>query len=343
MLVGLVALAAGCAGGPADGVAGDTLSEPDGALVAGDTAGDAASGQDTFAEASSDTGVEPDLEIVVTPRRIVAIGDLHADLAATYSVLEMAGVTDASGAWIAGDTIVVQTGDVTDRGPEDRAVIDFLQALRLEAEAAGGALVLLVGNHEMMNVQGDFRYVNEASCAAFDDLDAGLLDLAHPSLAELPPACQKRGAAFLPGAPYAQVLATTQLTAIVDGNVFAHGGVLPKHVDAGLHTINQQASAWMMGQGSEPPMAAMDSDAITWLRDYSDGPVSEEHCATLEAVLTSLGASRLIVGHTVQDTINSACDGQVWRIDVGISEHYGSTLEALEIVGDTVTVLTAVH
>lgn len=336
----LAAPSTGCDRGSTGGATEDAHSEPDRSSGAEDTAADDVPGADTAADIGTDAGTDVALDVVVPPQRIIAIGDLHADLATAYAVLEMAGVIDGNGAWVAGETIVVQTGDVTDRGPHDREVIDFLQALRVQAEAAGGALVLLLGNHEMMNVEGDFRYVSEDSCAAFDDIDDGLLDLAHPSLLELTPACQKRGAAFLPGAPYAQILAGTQVTAIVGRTVFAHGGILPKHVEAGLDSINQLASAWMMGQGAEPAMAAMGSDSITWLRIYSDGEVSDEDCATLRGVLTALDADRLVVGHTVQDNINSDCDGKVWRIDVGIADYYGSTLEALEIVGDTVTVLS---
>ena len=77
--------------------------------------------------------------------------------------LQLAGATDAKGRWIGGNMIVVQTGDEIDRGDDDRRVIDLFERLRTEAQAAGGAVYPLSGNHETMNVYLDFRYVTDGS------------------------------------------------------------------------------------------------------------------------------------------------------------------------------------
>ena len=48
----------------------------------------------------------------------------------------------------------------------------------------------------------------------------------------------------------------------------------------------------------------------------------------------------MVVGHTVQKNgINAACDGRVWRIDVGMAAFYGGTVQVLEIRGDEIDVL----
>src|SRR5688572_4242503 len=59
-------------------------------------------------------------------KRVIAIGDLHGDLAATRSALKTAGVIDDKDAWIGKDTVVVQTGDVLDRGEDEQAILDLL-------------------------------------------------------------------------------------------------------------------------------------------------------------------------------------------------------------------------
>src|SRR5690606_2094045 len=92
-------------------------------------------------------------------RRIVAIGDLHGDLQATRRALRLAGAIDAQDRWIGKELIVVQTGDQLDRGDEELAILKLLEALAPQAEAAGGRLHVLNGNHEIMNVELDFRYV----------------------------------------------------------------------------------------------------------------------------------------------------------------------------------------
>ena len=87
----------------------------------------------------------------------------------TRRALRLAGAIGADPHWSAGKLTVVQTGDVIDRGDADREVLDLLERLRGEAARAGGALIALSGNHEIMNVAGDFRYVSAKSAAAFGD------------------------------------------------------------------------------------------------------------------------------------------------------------------------------
>src|SRR4051812_26345533 len=66
------------------------------------------------------------------PARLVAIGDLHGDLAATKRTLRLAGAIDDKDAWIGGALVVVQTGDEIDRGDDDRAILDLTERLRDE-------------------------------------------------------------------------------------------------------------------------------------------------------------------------------------------------------------------
>ncbi|HEY2510000.1 MAG TPA: metallophosphoesterase, partial [Polyangiaceae bacterium] len=93
------------------------------------------------------------------PARIVAIGDLHGDLDHARRALRLAGAIDAHDRWIGGSLMVVQTGDEIDRGDDDRAILDDVDAWRDQARASGGAFLALLGNHELMNAALDFRYV----------------------------------------------------------------------------------------------------------------------------------------------------------------------------------------
>ncbi|PNG99167.1 hypothetical protein TSOC_015060, partial [Tetrabaena socialis] len=61
--------------------------------------------------------------------------------------------------WAGGDSVLVQLGDVVDRGDDSLALLGLLERLRAQARAAGGDVVCLLGNHELMNVQQDFRYI----------------------------------------------------------------------------------------------------------------------------------------------------------------------------------------
>jgi len=270
------------------------------------------------------------------PVRIVAFGDVHGDLGATLRALRLAGAVDESGHWIGGALMVVQTGDQVDRGDQDRAILELFERLALEARAAGGAFHSILGNHELMNVASDLRYVTPGGFADFED--AVSIDLEDPTLAAHEPHQRARVAAFRPGGPYALLLAGHDVILVLRGNVFVHGGVLPHHVEQGLDRINGETRAWLRGEGERPEIL-VNGDSPVWTRLYSLDPDGDA-CDTLREVLSRLGAERMIVGHTVQEGgIRSACDGRVWCIDVGISRHYGGPIEVLQIEGGRVSVL----
>lgn len=268
------------------------------------------------------------------PARLVAIGDLHGDLDHARRALRLAGAIDARDRWIGGSLTVVQTGDEIDRGDDDRTILDDTDAWRDQAKAAGGEFLALLGNHELMNASLDFRYVTPGGLAAFSlfaAADAG------PALDRIDPAARGRAVAFEPGGPYATRLATRPLLVKVGDTVFVHGGILPKHVAYGLDKMNDEVDAWLLGKRPTPPSVVMAEDGPVWTRAYSEG---EPDCKRLEEALAAMGAKRMVVGHTVQHgDVGSACGRKVWRIDVGLSHVYGGPIEALQIEGDTVTVL----
>ncbi len=266
------------------------------------------------------------------PRRIVAIGDLHGDLNAARAALRLAGAIDGRDRWVGGELILVQTGDLLDRGDEDVALVYYLLELEAAAKKQGGRVVLLNGNHELMNAAGDYRYVSVGGFAAcrklFTPADGVISD------------DQARTEAFGPGGRLAKRLAGHDTIAIVDDTVFVHGGILPTYVDYGVERINRDVGAWLSGAGPVPPWLGS-RDSPIWYRGYSAAEPAAETCAMLEGVLRRIGVERMVVGHTVQPRITSACDGRIWRIDVGLAAHYGGPVEVLEIQGSAVRRLAA--
>lgn len=268
--------------------------------------------------------------------RIVAFADVHGDLGATRSALRLAGAIDEKDRWTGGDLIVVQTGDQLDRGDDEQAILDLFERLRVESAAAGGAFHALLGNHELMNARGDLRYVTDGGFTDF--VDAVEYDPNDPRLAGFEPHERARMAALLPGGPYAHLLAQRKVILQVGDNLFVHGGVLPHHVAYGIERINREAQMWLRGEADRPEVL-QGSDSPQWTRLYSDEP-DPQTCEVLTEVLSGLEAARIIIGHTVQDGgISSACEGRVWRIDVGMAAHYGGHVEVLEIIGDSISVL----
>lgn len=99
--------------------------------------------------------------------RIVAVGDVHGRYDQLVSILQGTGLVDSKLAWTGGKDHLVLCGDLVDRGSEDREVLDLVRRLQKEAESAGGRVHALLGNHEVMNLTRDHRYVTDGGYAAF--------------------------------------------------------------------------------------------------------------------------------------------------------------------------------
>src|SRR5262245_30421380 len=104
--------------------------------------------------------------------RIVAIGDIHGADAAFVSILEKAKLIDANRKWSADDTSLIQTGDVLDRGSGSRKAMDLVMNLEKQAPQKNGRVIPLLGNHEVMNIIGDLRYVSAEEYASYSDLNS---------------------------------------------------------------------------------------------------------------------------------------------------------------------------
>jgi hypothetical protein len=269
---------------------------------------------------------------------VIAIGDVHGDLASLRAALRLGGAIDAQDHWSGGSMVVVQTGDLLDRGDDEREILALVRRLRDEATEAGGAFLTLNGNHELMNVQGDFRYVTPHGFREFESYSRLVAE--HPELSSLPPVARPRAAAFMPGGPMARQLAEQNTVMVVGDTVFVHGGLRPEQVDYGLAHINEAVRAFML-TGRRLPPSLQGEDSPVWDRLFATRS-DPETCALLAATLRRAQAQRLVIGHTVQPQgITSACDGRVWRIDVGLARYYGGPIEVLEIEGDRVRPLRA--
>lgn len=193
--------------------------------------------------------------------RIVAVGDVHGAYDALVRTLGNAGVLDAAGGWAAGRAHLVVTGDILDRGPDSRQVMDLLMRLETEAAEAGGRVHVLLGNHEVMNLVGDLRYVSAAEYAAFADDEspaerargmeifaasrAGAPDavLSVEFAKRAPPGFFAHRRAFAPGGRYGRWLLEKPFIVVVNDTAFVHGGLSPMVTELGLDGVNGRLKA----------------------------------------------------------------------------------------------------
>ncbi|XP_061989455.1 shewanella-like protein phosphatase 2 [Rosa rugosa] len=298
--------------------------------------------------------------------RLIAIGDVHGDLDKTKQSLRLANLIDQSDKWVGGSATVVQVGDVLDRGGDEIKILYFLEKLRREAARCGGTLITMHGNHEIMNVEGDFRYVTREGLDEFlnwahwyrvgNRMKALCKGLENPKdpFEGLPPPLggfqnvkkeftegfRARIAALRPDGPITARFLSKNVTVLVVGDsVFVHGGLLANHVSYGLERMNEEVREWVRGvKGRLAPEYCRGGNSVVWLRKFSDEFADRCDCSALQHVLETIpGAKRMIMGHTIQQFgINGACDERAIRIDVGMSKGCGDGLpEVLEINGNS--------
>jgi calcineurin-like phosphoesterase family protein len=199
-------------------------------------------------------------------QRIVAIGDIHGDLDAFVGILQRAHLIDPSRRWSGGHAILVQTGDFLDRGPKSRDVMDLLMSLQRDAQRQGGRVVVLMGNHEAMNLFGDLRYVTPNDYASFADDQTSSrkksADTSHPA------GYYERCAALSPEGKYGKWIRSLPAIARIQDTVFLHGGISP---DVASYTIDQ------LNDGIAAEVKAFD----TYSEFMADKKIAPR-CSTLE-------------------------------------------------------------
>ncbi|MEE8042727.1 MAG: metallophosphoesterase [Pseudomonadales bacterium] len=191
--------------------------------------------------------------------RVVAIGDVHGAYEPLLRILGAAELVDGEGHWIGDRATLVQVGDLIDRGADDRKVLEFMMRLEREAKAAGGRVIALLGNHEVMNLHGDLRYVSVESFASFADpssqrrLEAAYekyLRLRWPAdeqtgpetwksfIAKRPAGFLEHREAFGRKGHIGRWLRQRRAVAKIGDVVFLHGGFHPELASFGVAKIN---------------------------------------------------------------------------------------------------------
>jgi len=266
--------------------------------------------------------------------RVVAIGDIHADIDALRRALRTAGAINTRDEWIGGALTIVQLGDLIGRSNDEKEVLDYFFDLQRRARKAGGTVHALIGNHEVFGGRLDNQAVGPNPFSAWEQL-AGL-KRDDPRLRQLPPHARARGAALMPGGPYARQIAELPVVLKLGETVFVHGGVVPRWARYGVDRINREVRDWLRGETGEPDSAlgVDDGDRVMWTRQFSAN-VTPADCDVLAESLKILGARRMIVAHTVHEEITARCNERVWAVDVGMSRAYGGHVEVLEILDDS--------
>ena len=237
-----------------------------------------------------------------TPSRLLALSDIEGDFLALKTMLIGAKVMDKAFNWSFGDGHLVLLGDYFDRGTNVTECLWLLYKLEAEAELAGGKVHFILGNHEILNLQGNSTYVRRKYLE-----NADLMDEEYKHW-------------FDQNSELGRWLRTKNAVEKIGDYVYCHGGISPElaSTNLGLAEINR-ISRSNLGKADE---AIVDVDAkaifdlktgIFWYRGVAKNLVSKEE---VMSILQFAGAKRMVVGHTIHPDLTALYGGQVICIDL---------------------------
>jgi hypothetical protein len=271
------------------------------------------------------------------PDRLVIIGDIHGDIKRFKNILLDAKIINNNIEWIAEpqNTIVIQMGDQIDslnrvenndwEVIEDLEMIKFTDLLDKIANVKGGRVISIIGNHEFMNILGNYTYVSAKSIANN---------------------VKRRIELFKPGGQLSKILSDRPIIIKIGSLLFCHAGLTVSHLFV-LQKYNKDIfylnKLWKLfvntnninnSEDSEIfSKIILDDDGILWTRNLTIG---EE----LNIVLKSVKCNHMFVGHTVVDNIK-LINNNLWYTDTGISRAFGNkSYQYIDIVDNNVNIKT---
>lgn len=265
--------------------------------------------------------------------RIVAFGDVHGDIDALRSFLITAMILDPTSSndeplWCGGNTICVQTGDVLDRGDDELACFRLLATLSRQAHMAGGALLLLYGNHESLNAAGLFQYANVQGNAEFEcDVGTRIDYNLRSNRWRLQFAGNEpsRWATLEPGGLLCENLLSNMMVACVVGRtVFVHAGLTANHLrvvkDSGIGEGGVAAAVGGGGGGEykKNGITRLNEQAREWiLKTHHGNNNNYGEYDTVEDVIAAAQNRAKVASKTMPDCLGGGVGAAspVWMRD----------------------------
>jgi Icc-related predicted phosphoesterase len=248
--------------------------------------------------------------------KMFAVSDIHGEYEALVDLLEAAGIIDQALHWSWGDGHLVVVGDIFDRGDKVTECLWLLYRLEQEAREAKGRVHVMLGNHEIMVLQNDLRYVNEKYMEGI----VKSVGVTYPDL-------------YGPDMELGRWLRTKHTAIELNDILFVHGGIPPLTAanDVSLkalneltrETIDSRSYVRVFHEDVRKHYGHTDEGPF-WFRGYHDGRVDRYPHVTSEqvdSILDAYDVSTIVVGHTeVEGGIASLYDGRVIGVDVQLDK-----------------------
>lgn len=249
---------------------------------------------------------------------LVVISDIHGQYDLMVELLRSHGVIDENLNWSFGKGHLVINGDILGRGDKVTEALWLAYKLENQAIEAGGRMHYLLGNHELMLLDNDLRYLNKKYVRAARLMKVSVKKM-HNNESVLGNWLRKR-----------PVMIT------IDSLLITHAGISPDFVNRQLttHDVNQifyenilNASKVRSNRGSDISFLKSPMGPI-WYRGYFGEDDIE--LSQLDDILDYFGSQKIIVGHTSVDMITPLFGGRVLAVDSSIKNGRGGEILIIE-------------
>lgn len=242
--------------------------------------------------------------VFAMPAKLAVISDIEGNRDYLDATLRQLGVADANGNWTYGANHLVIAGDSVDRGREVFPVLWRLHALSLQAQQHGGAVHVLLGNHEQYILRGNTTRAHKEHLYALEQMGGYAAAFGADTVL----------GKWLRAQPVILKAGTVLLT---------HGGISPEVGAAGLSVeqLNTAMQRYWLGDTAQSPAldAVIGPAGLTQYRGYFEAGgdrYAMASTAEVQQALRGFGASAVVVGHTIVERVSTLHDGRVLAVDV---------------------------
>ena len=250
------------------------------------------------------------------PEKLIAISDIEGNYHQFKEFLINNKVMDKNYKWTFGKGHLVTVGDFFDRGLLVNQTLWLIYSLEEQAEKAGGKVHFILGNHDLMNMNNDFRYVRKKYF-----LNATLMGTDYLHF-------------YKPDTELGRWLATKNIVEKIGEYVFVHAGISKEVADLGLsiEEINKNArnyyfdnkKAQQMNDGLNSVIYKFGISPM-WYRGFGKQTIDKEE---FNYILNRFQAGKFVIGHTLHNEVTYLYDKKVIDLDV---EHAQGVTQGLFI------------
>jgi hypothetical protein len=250
--------------------------------------------------------------------KLIVIGDIHGQCDSLKKFLIANKITDPNFSWNYGNGHLVFLGDIFDRGEQVTEALWLIYKLEKESEKHGGRVHLLLGNHELMAMEGDERYLSKKYHCLFKYSHSG----------------NKKN--YSSKTILGKWLRSKNTLEIINDILFVHGGIHPEitKYNITVDSVNALINSYLNAKPGKRPDNSLIEFVLSekgpfWYRGMiNNGELTQ---SLVDSITSYFNVSKIMMGHTYLPRITSFFDKKIYGLDVPFYLHTGVPMQALSI------------